>query len=236
MAEKISGIYCIKNIINGKMYIGQSSDIYWRWTHHKSDLNHNRHHNSCLQNAWNKYKEDSFQFFIIETCECHQLDELEQEWIKLLNTNVNKENSNGYNLDDGGQGIRGYKHTDEELDKMHRIQSPKIVLQFDSSFNFVKEWIGGVSHIHKELGYTRDCILLRCNHTILNKMTSYKGSYWIYKDEYVSDDFSWDKYLNNVRKEECAVICQYDMSFNLIKKWDSHYDLREAGYLSLIHI
>ena len=83
MAEIISGIYCIKNNVNKKMYIGQSSDIYWRWTHHKSDLNHNRHHNNYLQNAWNKYGEKSFDFFILEECCLDQLDELEEEWINI---------------------------------------------------------------------------------------------------------------------------------------------------------
>lgn len=228
--EKISGIYCIKNIVNGKMYVGQSGDIHQRWVTHRSDLNCGRHHNSYLQNAWDKYGEKSFEFYILQECQIDKLDELEEKWIRELRTNVNEENANGYNLDCGGQGIRGYKHTREELDKMHRIQNPKIVLQFDLDFNFVKEWIGGVSHINKELGYTKECILLRCNHTILNKMTPYKGSYWVYKDEYTLDDFSWEGYLGNVRKEECTIICQYDTTFNLVHKWDSHYDLREAGY------
>lgn len=230
MAEVISGIYCIKNNVNKKMYIGQSSDIYWRWTHHKSDLNHNRHHNSYLQNAWNKYGEDVFEFFILEECCADQLNSLEEEWIRCLRTNVSEINSSGYNLDFGGQGIRGYKHTEEEINKMRRIQNPKIVLQFDLNFTFIKEWIGGISHINKELNYTKECILLRCEHTILNKMTPYKDSYWVYKDEYSSSEFSWEEYLSNVRKEDCKVICQYDTSFNLIRKWYSHYDLREAGY------
>lgn len=212
------------------MYIGQSSDIYWRWMHHKSDLNHNRHHNNYLQNAWNKYGEEVFDFYILEECHLDQLDKLEEEWIKYLNTNVNEKESVGYNLDFGGKGIRGYKHTEAELNKMRRIQNPKIVLQFDLNFSFIKEWIGGVSHINKELKYTKECILLRCEHTILNKMTPYKDSYWVYKDEYTNDDFTWEKYLSNVRKEKCKIICQYDTSFNLIKKWYSHYDLREAGY------
>lgn len=46
--EKISGIYCIKNIINNKRYIGQSSDINTRWMKHRIALNEGSHHNRHL--------------------------------------------------------------------------------------------------------------------------------------------------------------------------------------------
>lgn len=235
MAECISGIYCIKNIINGKMYIGQSHDINWRWTTHKRELKQGRHHNSYLQNAWDKYGDTAFVFMILEECQINQLDELETEWITFLRTNVSCKNSNGYNLDLGGKGIRGYKHTKKEIDKMRRIQNPDIVLQFDLDFNFVKEWIGGANHIDKVLGYTKDCILLRCEHTILDQMTPYKDSYWIYKKEYECDDFSWEKYLSNYRTKEYKTICQYDTNFKLIKKWYSHKDIENSGY-NLCHV
>lgn len=225
MAEKISGIYKIKNNINGKIYIGQSSDIYWRWTHHKSDLNHNRHHNRHLQSAWNKYGEDNFSFSIVEKCSEKLLDDKEKYWVNYFDSY-----NSGYNLDFGGQGIRGYKHTEDELNKMHRIQKPKIVLQFDLNFNLLKEWIGGVSHINKELGYTKECILLRCEHTILNKMTSYKNSYWIYKKEYDSSKFEWDKYFSNIRTWDEIPIYQYNTKHELIKIWNNHFELKEAGY------
>ena len=35
MSEKICGIYKITNLVNGKVYIGQSQDIYSRWKEHK---------------------------------------------------------------------------------------------------------------------------------------------------------------------------------------------------------
>lgn len=207
------------------MYIGQAKDINARWTHHKSDLKHQRHANKHLQNAWNKYGEENFTFSILEECSEEKLNEREKYWIKELDTF-----NNGYNQDFGGGGIRGYKHTQEEIDKMRRVQNPNIVLQFDLDFNFIAEWIGGASHIRRELGYTKECILLRCNHTIKNKMTSYKDSYWVYKEEYESQSFSWDSYLSNFRISDDKVICQYDLKLNLIRKWDSHYELKQNGY------
>lgn len=64
--NNICGIYKIVNITNSKVYIGQSNNIKKRWTEHRSALNNNRHVNVHLQNAWNKYGENNFEFVIIE--------------------------------------------------------------------------------------------------------------------------------------------------------------------------
>ena len=95
--EKICGIYCIENLINNKKYIGQSIDIEKRWATHKSELNGDAHCNSKLQNAWNLYGENSFKFYVIEMCSKDVLDDLEQYYIKNLNSY-----HDGYNLDFGG--------------------------------------------------------------------------------------------------------------------------------------
>ena len=176
------------------------------------------------------YGEDNFEFSIIEECSILMLDEREIFWIDKFRTYIGFDDCQGYNKDLGCKGIRGYKHTQEEIDKMRRIQNPDIVLQFDLDFNFVKEWIGGASHIKRELGYTKECILLRCNHTILNKMTPYKNYYWIYKSEFESESFSWNNYLSQVRHKNERVICQYNKNFELLRKWNSHFELKDEGY------
>lgn len=58
------GVYMIRNNINGKVYIGQSVDVRDRLWHHKSMLKNNRHENSYLQNSWNKYGADAFEFMV----------------------------------------------------------------------------------------------------------------------------------------------------------------------------
>lgn len=85
MKDVICGIYCIENKINRKKYIGQSVDIYDRWYQHKYELSNNRHHNNHLQNAWNKYGCENFDFYIFEECDEYKLDEREKYWSELYN-------------------------------------------------------------------------------------------------------------------------------------------------------
>ena len=64
--DKVVGIYCIKNVVTGKMYIGSSINIAGRWKQHRYQLNTNRHENHYLQHSWNKHGEGSFEFSILE--------------------------------------------------------------------------------------------------------------------------------------------------------------------------
>lgn len=90
---KISGIYCIINIKNSKKYIGSSKNIRQRLWSHRAELRHNKHENSHLQNAWNKYGEYNFDYYILEKCEESLLLEKEQFYIDTINPeyNMNKE-------------------------------------------------------------------------------------------------------------------------------------------------
>lgn len=229
----MTGIYIIKNSKNDRVYVGQTNDIEYRWMHHKSDLRGGIHHNRLLQEDWNIYGEDCFEFTVLEECSISELDDREKYWISYFDAR-----SDVYNMDAGGYASKnGYVHTNNDLDKMRRVQNPEVVLQFSNTFDFVKRWIGGVTHISKELGYTRACLSLRCDHTI-KEMSQYKGSYWVYEKEYNHPDFSWEKYLENISlldkkqtiKSNQKRILQYDMNLKLVNVWDSIKDIRNAGY------
>ena len=99
MMNKQCGVYEIFNMVNGKSYIGQSTNITQRLSRHKSELRHNKHQNLHLQNAWNKYGEHSFLFNILEYCNIDELDDIERYYINIWNLTNSQY---GYNVESGG--------------------------------------------------------------------------------------------------------------------------------------
>jgi group I intron endonuclease len=75
------GIYYIKNIQNSKIYIGGSTEISRRIRDHKYRLRGNKHENISLQNDWNTYGENSFEFGILEPCVKERINEKEEYYI-----------------------------------------------------------------------------------------------------------------------------------------------------------
>ena len=98
---KISGIYKIINKVNGKYYVGSSNDVlgkYGRWYEHRSNLLKNRHSNKKLQNAWNKYGENNFEYLMIENVNENELLIVEQKYLDILKQDNLLGNDTHYNL------------------------------------------------------------------------------------------------------------------------------------------
>ena len=60
------GVYRILNICNGKMYIGSTVDSFkTRLRTHINKMRTNKHPNTHLQGAYNKYGEENFSFNVL---------------------------------------------------------------------------------------------------------------------------------------------------------------------------
>jgi group I intron endonuclease len=107
-------IYKITNTINGKVYIGQTiREATTRFRQHRKELRTNKHPNSYLQNAWNKYGESAFVFEVVEQFEPEMnfdLGNLERYWIKHYGS---LDRNKGYNLTSGGKGTPSHIVTQE---------------------------------------------------------------------------------------------------------------------------
>lgn len=79
--KRKAGIYVIKNLINGKVYIGQTKSVYNRLISHKNALLNNKHENQHLQRSFNKNGIKNFKFNVIEYCEISKLTEKEKFYI-----------------------------------------------------------------------------------------------------------------------------------------------------------
>lgn len=108
------GIYKIENLINGKVYIGQSISIKNRWQAHKTDgFNpNNKCYDRPLYRAFRKYGLENFDFSVIELCSSEKLNEREIYWISYYNSY----GEGGYNLTPGGN--EPIKICPEELYKL----------------------------------------------------------------------------------------------------------------------
>ena len=152
----ITGIYKIENLINHKIYIGQSLYIEKRWHDHlfaKDDF--------AIHQAFKKYGIQNFTFQILEECSVEELDEKEIYWINFYQSLV----PNGYNMVEGGTNGAGYS-------------KGKKVLQFDLQGKFIKEYpsalqasqITGIAH-------TQIC---KCCRGIIQQSGTYQ---WKYADD-----------------------------------------------------
>lgn len=83
------GVYIITNLVNGKRYIGSSRNLKERLIRHKWELDKGIHVNDYLQNAWNKYGEDSFEYGILCLCDNDKQFEQEQYYIDSINPEYN---------------------------------------------------------------------------------------------------------------------------------------------------
>lgn len=81
MAEKISGIYRIVCVKNGRYYYGSSKHIHNRWTVHKRQLRKGTHLNQIMQRSWDKHGERLFRFELIERTSENRLLEVENTYL-----------------------------------------------------------------------------------------------------------------------------------------------------------
>ena len=78
---RASGIYQIRCMPTGKVYVGSAVDLRARWGQHQSSLRQGTHRNAHLQHAWDRYGEAEFEFKVLELVHVSDLLRAEQAWL-----------------------------------------------------------------------------------------------------------------------------------------------------------
>lgn len=151
-----SGIYTITNIINNKMYVGLAGDFYHRFQYHFGEFIKNRHNNTHLQRAVNKYGIENFKFEILEECDKRFLFSQEHYWATMLN--VHNKNY-GYNdkpthpdnrgthsqeaknkMTNNRTGIKFSKEAKKNMSKLQRARHNKAIIVFNEKSELIGEY------------------------------------------------------------------------------------------------
>ena len=148
------GIYKIRNLINNKVYIGQSINIARRWKDHRSAINDETYKDYPLYKAIQKYGIENFEFSVIEECEKEELNEKEKYWISCYNSY-----NNGYNQTKGGDGCsHPIKLTEKQvLEIYERLKGTEtmecIAADYGVTHPVISNINTGLLWVHKDISY-----------------------------------------------------------------------------------
>lgn len=163
-------IYCWRNQINNKLYIGQTKrTVKIRWQQHLEQTKYNIKHDA-FHNAIRKYGADKFILDWVYEIDNQYLSAYEINYIKIYNSKT----PNGYNMTDGGEAgtgrLPGYE-IDEKLLRIYKI--------LDRDFNVIFE--GHFKQLNKEYNLQYDCESYR--QKARSKYKIFLDNYFIIRDD-----------------------------------------------------
>jgi group I intron endonuclease len=116
-----SGIYCIRNTVTGKVYVGSAVNMARRWRSHRRELSNGLHCNPRLRKDAGRYGIHVFAFSVLELVPDRALlTQREQHWIDMLRS---ADRATGYNIcpiAGSGMGVLISAETRAKLSSAHK--------------------------------------------------------------------------------------------------------------------
>lgn len=237
-------IYKITNIINGKVYIGQTiQTIEARWEQHKRSSTYKKY---ALYYAMRKYGLDNFKIEMIEQCDNKELNDKEIEWIAFYNSY-----REGYNMTLGGDGgtlydyeaiykmwlegkdifeihekvggcrkkiyeaLLSYGVPKEDVDKYRQKRERKNILQYFKNGVLVNKYYT-IEDAARKTGISITMIGKACR-----EGRTAKGYFWKYATNNKDITDIIQDYYEKISKINTKPVCQIDFKGNIVKIWPS---------------
>lgn len=225
-----TGIYCIRNLKNNKVYIGSTKTSFMnRKNKHLRLLRKGSHYNEYLQNSWNYYSEDSFTFEVLLLCSPDECIKNEGNLIKLYSSNIRE---HGYNIACVTEYRFGYKlseiHLRERSEKkkekslnMNSITSDergmcKPFKVYDINGKLIKEYISGIEYNLDNNTHARSML----SGILSKRKLYYIGKIFLYSNETLSnDDIIIAQSMHEERKPKKVLL--YDLNNTYICTFES---------------
>lgn len=209
-------IYRITNIVNKKIYVGQTNrNFKERKKNHISKLRRNVHDNAHLQGAWNKYGEENFIFSVLVYCKTEHLDSFECEFIKIFDT-LNRRK--GYNLESGGSLTK-------KLSVETRKKLGKAVILTNTGEKFPSASVAA-----KKYNLSQGTISSCCRGELKSagKLPNGEYSVWVLEENFIAGkDYSFHRHLGKHNPRAKKVIClTTNKTFETMKSAGEYYGIK----------
>ena len=198
------GIYKITNLINGKVYIGQTKQsLKTRWANGKGYKNCTAFNYAIEKYGWNNFD----HIVLEEELSKDEADIKEQYYIHLYHST---DKDFGYNITDGGGGLQG---------------TGRSIYQYDMDGNFIRQWrsvidICNYFNVSTDGGNIYAC----CN----GKIDSAYGYQWKYdKKKKIKNVLSKGE---KIAQNKSIEVYMYDMEGCFIRHYNSMKSVEQDGF------
>jgi group I intron endonuclease len=223
-----SGIYCIRNQINKKLYIGSTKNSFAiRKNKHLYLLRKSVHYNEHLQNAWNYYKEKNFSFEILFICSPQECERYEGEFIKLYSSNKREFGYNvanvssyrfDYNMSNDHNNEKSIRKKEKAIKMNGLITNEKGISKsfkiYDINGKFIEKYNSEIEFIEKN-GGSKSHISITLN----KRQLFYKNNIILFSGDILSNDD-----INYAKNKTIKKVELFNLNNNYINTFDSAKD------------
>lgn len=210
-------VYKHTNKINGKIYVGITSQkVNQRWKNGNGYRKQIYFYRAILKYGWDNFEHEILYENLSE-------DEAKEKEIELISHFKSNHDNYGYNITSGGDGLNGYKYTEEHSQNMSvamKGKNAKKICQYSLDGIFIKIW-DSIIEASDALGINFRSIADCCRGEHCRA-----GEYmWRFYNDNTDNIPSYKTFVHD------KYVLQFDLNNNFIKKWNSTKEISETLHI-----